>query len=763
MLVEVLSQGEAIAAVENLEPVDPPITKSFFRTFGTNGCLLNCGLLESHYQHNKADDGSSSQAGKKLAKSMRKQRDQLFYKSIQKWFTATQMTASAAQGCGSCDILYQIFCRSYQQNENVLFDEYEYSVSDTFGLERRRHAVPESAQLVQLFQPRGLGVTLERFPRSNLLCGRDVSMRRLRQWIGDCLDSHNICAKYGAKQDESSRPARLIDLKAITHGRRTGVRLVDTDTGGPSRYACLSHRWDGEVLRCQTTTQNLGQRSEFLALEDLPRTFRDAVDIARDLGVEYLWVDSLCIIQSGDDGEDLDKELGKMSAIYQSAYLTIAAVSSPTSSEGCFVCEQWPDLCFSVADVSHNTHLIGARILDKSGIPASTAEVADRYPLLTRAWVLQERLLSPRLLQCNYGEFTFDCLECSQCECRSSLAPHPEYNIRGRSIGLKDSAFRRRRLPVDGRGRRGAELAWKQETFEYWRFSVTMYMRLGLSYPSDVLPAIAGCAQSLGALIDTSYVAGMWRETLSVDLMWYVTHDRHHAPHARPKGSTAPSWSWASAAMGQQISYVDPKRNIGEDSRIWVTTKTFLSGAIKEVRWEPESPNNPFGRVKHAHLEIHAVVLPWHLRLFCDKVKRGSGLTRSRDLHVQTSPHLSECRTTREGLAIDQTTVQIYMDTSNESEALDVEPFDYCRSEPWRWRRCALAQIYLLQALHRAGRGRSYDVFLMLKEVSSNGDSIRCFQRVGLVMLTTQSDTVVDWAELTLGTSHARKEEFLLC
>jgi hypothetical protein len=94
---------------------------------------------------------------------------------------------------------------------------------------------------------------------------------------------------------------------------------------------------------------NLSKFLDFVNLEQFPANFRDAVSIARDLKIPYLWMDSLCIIQEGDGGTDLDREIAKMGAIYRNSRLNIAAVSSPDSSGGCFAKDQWPDICFSIS------------------------------------------------------------------------------------------------------------------------------------------------------------------------------------------------------------------------------------------------------------------------------------------------------------------------------------------------------------------------------------------------------------------------------
>ena len=227
-----------------------------------------------------------------------------------------------------------------------------------------------------------------------------------------------------------------------------------------------------------------------------------------------------------------------MGFIYQKAHLTIAAISSPNSSRGCFIEDKWPDKCIRVSTSSAEEYLIGEK-----GHPVSMDDVNDRYPLLSRGWVSQERVLSMRLLLCNYGEFAFECLRPTCCECESSLAPHL-----GRTGWTTNLNFthRRRFILQDAHGAfsQGERDAWKDNALNYWKTIVGTYMRLSLTYSSDVLPAIAGCAQTWAPRLKSDYVAGMWEETLATDLLWYILPFKAKTgPKSRPNYTTAPSWS----------------------------------------------------------------------------------------------------------------------------------------------------------------------------------------------------------------------------
>lgn len=72
----------------------------------------------------------------------------------------------------------------------------------------------------------------------------------------------------------------------------------------------------------------------------MPLNFQDAVTATRNLGLRYLWLDSLCIIQ--DDTNDWMKEAARIDRVYEGAYLTIVATSSASTREGFLYREKVP-------------------------------------------------------------------------------------------------------------------------------------------------------------------------------------------------------------------------------------------------------------------------------------------------------------------------------------------------------------------------------------------------------------------------------------
>jgi hypothetical protein len=167
-------------------------------------------------------------------------------------------------------------------------------------------------------------------------------------------------------------------------------RLCIAESHSQGFYVALSHCW-GNSQQLVTTTVTLPERLKEITMTSMPQTFRDAVLITRELGIEYLWIDSLCILQ--DSREDRQKESSKMGAIFGNAFLTISAAGSTDSTQGIFrprTVPSLPPVEIQPRD-SDFTDLYVAEFLEN--IPFEKPQ-----PIDSRAWCLQEIALSPRVL-----------------------------------------------------------------------------------------------------------------------------------------------------------------------------------------------------------------------------------------------------------------------------------------------------------------------------------------------------------------------------
>ncbi|KAM0421203.1 hypothetical protein ACHAPT_010923 [Fusarium lateritium] len=261
--------------------------------------------------------------------------------------------------------------------------------------------------------------------------GSDESVACAQAWISDCETSHVSC-KNESDDAGAALPRRVLDLGS-PEPVSADVKLVET-TGQRGRYITLSHCW-GNVMPVKTTRETISAHKLGLAFDHLPKTFQDAVVFCRKLGVRWLWIDSLCIIQNDD--ADWKAEAGKMADIYSNSWLTIAATKAADSSQGCFIDNESPSMFIcQLADEGEIYNVLVGELLrvkhesewwkresPSSGVQRRPYSCNPAFPLITRGWAFQERLLSRRVLHFGFTELFFECRERYSCQCPRVILP----------------------------------------------------------------------------------------------------------------------------------------------------------------------------------------------------------------------------------------------------------------------------------------------------------------------------------------------------
>jgi hypothetical protein len=226
----------------------------------------------------------------------------------------------------------------------------------------------------------------------------------LRKWLQLCETSHPPC---NWPRREKFWPKRVIFV-----GNINKLTLVEEQRLGED-YLVLSHCWgnptEEEKKRFSTTRKNYASRLRGFSYDELPKTFQDAVQVTRALHKQYLWIDTLCIIQ-GSDG-DWESEAKTMADIFAYAYCTIAASSARGWGEG-FLRPQ-----FDTLDIGVQCTL---------ATPNCTCDFegdVDEGPLMRRAWVLQERVLSRRIIHFTAAHTYYECGDGVRCEQLTKLEP----------------------------------------------------------------------------------------------------------------------------------------------------------------------------------------------------------------------------------------------------------------------------------------------------------------------------------------------------
>ena len=348
------------------------------------------------------------------------------------------------------------------------------------------------------------------------------------KWLQDCLDTHHECPKQ-----QSPLPSRVIDV-----GNDEKDPFLYISGGEYSPWLALSHCW-GLDQNFVTTSSNLGNFSEIIPMDDLPETFKDAILITRRLGFQYVWIDSMCIIQ--DSQADWEAQSQKMASIYQNATATISADAADGDGQGIFRSVNTKrDKFNQLALPCHSSE----RSL-KGEILVNTRQGRHEFktmPLQTRAWVLQEKVLSVRNLHYQHTGLFWHCQTHTSTETRPSLRqPHLE---------VRDlHKIPRKHLPA----RLDYGIDW--ETFgdaaslAWWYFQVSDYTMRQLTFKKDRFPAIAGLAREFADRTGYHYMAGIWAEDFRRGLLW-------KGQVSEPYHDICPSWSWAGAKFNSRYGKV---------------------------------------------------------------------------------------------------------------------------------------------------------------------------------------------------------------
>lgn len=375
--------------------------------------------------------------------------------------------------------------------------------------------------------------------------------------IEECVNNHDECPAL----NDSHLPTRILKIQRPLNSPK--VHLHESTEQDWAKYACLSHCWGDASqghIPLQTTHKNnlLEQFHVNIPWEDLPRTFQDAIVVTLELGIEHLWVDSLCIIQ--DDDNDWKKEAASMSDVYANAFITIAATASPDSQGGLFgnaqaTQRQQSYVPMKSLDGSATFPLcsrIPAQHWWQYYTPGSTGgevygvESHDAYtfPLLHRGWIFQERILSPRVLHFAKDEVILECVHGNTCQCFGEW-----FQGRFGNRGLLKPHFSAQKLS-SLKDQKDTETA-----MESWREVLEQYSILKFTFAKDRVPALAGIARFFLPIFKGKYFAGVWEDTLAGTLAWHLDDRVERQP--RPEGDPlVPSWSPLSSLGSIKLQYI---------------------------------------------------------------------------------------------------------------------------------------------------------------------------------------------------------------
>ncbi|OTB05140.1 hypothetical protein M426DRAFT_10983 [Hypoxylon sp. CI-4A] len=338
----------------------------------------------------------------------------------------------------------------------------------------------------------------------------------MKMWLESCLRDHPEC-----QSTFSTRPTLLPDRVLFVRSNYD-IRLhvnIGKDIG---RYAALSHCWGGQIA-LQTTRKTIGSFQNDIPFHTLPKSFQDAVMVCRALEIDYLWIDSLCIIQ--DSKDDWTEQAFKMYAGYSNSFVTIAADAAQNSTCGFLPTQVGKDRTPEKAhelESCCNEKKVYMRMAGKlaTGCFCYHSWGGSKKTFLeSRGWALQETILPRRVLHFAAEEVAW------QCECQHEN--HPREQVEGRNEKL---LFNSR--PFDLK--------------RNWDLIVREYSSRSFSRDSDRLIAFAGIASRAQQYCpNVRYLPGMWEDGLLRSLLW-STEQLAYYSSKRVNPRIAPSWSWTS-------------------------------------------------------------------------------------------------------------------------------------------------------------------------------------------------------------------------
>ncbi len=353
------------------------------------------------------------------------------------------------------------------------------------------------------------------------------AFRFMRDRLKICDQTHPECKIQGLHDAiRPELPLRVIDVSKVDS---MGVRLVD-GTGRFENYAAFSHRWvGGPTPAWATRRRTLLKRRDWFQVNQLPASIMDAIKTTHLLGLDYVWIDSVCIIQ--DSSDDWNNEASKMADVYAKAYVTLFADSAADDAHSFLQPRKtFPSTPITIKGETNTPITIRIR---------NAAEDGSRYPkgalfeqdtqiasyLSKRAWILQEQLLSKRKL--HFGKHQVYWV------CRHGVIAEDGQVSAIRNVALYETyLFESTEITEPEIG-----IAWGKV--------IERYSSLDLTFKEDKLPALSGIANVVSKNLNSDYICGIWKRSFAIGLAWYIPIKDPNDKSSRPEKYRAPSFSWA--------------------------------------------------------------------------------------------------------------------------------------------------------------------------------------------------------------------------
>ncbi|KAF2871135.1 heterokaryon incompatibility protein-domain-containing protein [Massariosphaeria phaeospora] len=429
--------------------------------------------------------------------------------------------------------------------------------------------------------------------------GDEENIATLKHWLDVCRTGHDKCKSWALSQSQGRRlPTRVLD---VGESSSDAVKLHVPADSDASNYIALSYCWGPSGNPYVTDRSNVDKHlATGIELGNLPVVLRDAVHLTRRLGMKYLWIDALCILQG--DREDWIREASRMGAVYSNALLTISADASSETSTGLFlqrsarhgrsVLLPWP-----LTDPGDVHGLLNIHIMPWF---RSFGDEMKTSPLAKRGWTFQERALSARILHFGTDMTYWECKEA----CIGEDVEIGTYSVQDGFFHLKTML-----LPAALE-----EAVAVSKLHDKWAWLVSQFSSRNLTQDGDVFAALEGIASIFGAKEKLGkYICGLWEHEFHRHLLWFSDRSSDSHLHHRPSAYRAPSWSWAAVRGPVKNPAIETFFRHSRAEGIAMTEDLGSDGLlshkilqVRQVKAEVEGPS-AFGPVVEALLKVTGI------------------------------------------------------------------------------------------------------------------------------------------------------------
>ena len=421
----------------------------------------------------------------------------------------------------------------------------------------------------------------------------------MKGWLEHCIETHPKCHLDNTGNDHVPSPPTLPSriLYLDDQNDPQSCRLLITN-GARGYYAALSHCW-GSLQPLTTRRESLLDHLQHILYMKLPKTFQDAVTVCKELGIMYLWIDSLCILQ--DDQDDWRKESAVMGEVYRNSLITISATSAADADGGLFMSRPSKldpvPIAYNFGSFQkHSTVYFALH-------PDEVDSTVDNSPLDSRAWITQEWLLSKRVLHYTQASIIWSCCTTTEVEDGETLYSAEQEDLRSMLVSIAN----------------GSSPESEFDFVSSWCDIVRSYCSRSLTFDTDKPVAIQGLANLLSTHANLPCQYGIWlpekplyfpvTTESSSQLFWYGKYSRarnyqslsvqySEAALRRPSSlQWIPTWSWMSTVG--HLSFHNPSRTAQQ-----VAEELHISGrnlciktckAEMPVAWGPVLPDTQLG------------------------------------------------------------------------------------------------------------------------------------------------------------------------